>query len=507
MFLTYEGGIFAWFLGTDSKKETIELVALGISGLLVIMGAISINHHAEAQRKSVNAQAENNKLAEKGHIDEQFKSAIKPMRQILPPKIKIKEIFQHPDFILRVTMVLCVICLLMVIAFIGVIINDTMYKLFRDALNFDSKPEILTLIGGIIGGSLASMCTTFMIYQRIIAQEKNIETRVENNRLIEKGHIDERFKSATENLGSQNTGTRIAALYQFYYLAEDSKDDNLKEKILDILCFHLRNITNATPCHKEENTDPTSEECNILLDILFKPSDKFAFGEFKARLWKVNLGGANLSGMNLTGVKISGSDFTGATFSGASLSGIEISDTDLTRTDFTYTKLQGAKFLNVDIADAVFALACLTKASFDGTNAAGTSFDRADMTGAKFSFSNLSRTNFMNANLTNAEFAKESLEETTFRYANLTNAKFTSVFFDGVIFIDANLENACFREASISNKEPFLCTYFNDVSNIEGADFRGAEIHQDQLPYDKGRYIADWTSDKFWDDVEKDLKS
>ena len=465
--LTCEGGIFAWLLGTGTKKETIELVTFGIGGLLVIIGAISINHHAEAQRKSTDAQV----------------------------------------FMLQITMILCATGLLMVIAFIGVIINDTMYEFLRDMLNFENKREILTLIGWIGGGTFTSMCTTYVIYQRAIAQEKNIETQVEKNRLIEKRHIDERFNSATENLGSENTGTRIAALHQFYYLAEDSKDDNLKENILNILCSHLRNITNADPNHKEENTDSPSEECNILLDILFKPSDKSVFGEFKARLWKVNLKGANLSGMNLTGVKISGSDFTGATFSNANLSGIEILDTDLTRADFVHTKLEGAKFLNVDIADAVFALACLTKASFSGANAAGASFDRANMTGAKFSFSNLSRTNFMDANLTDVEFVKGHLNETIFRCANLTNANFTYAFFDRVIFIGANLEHACFREVYMLDKEPGPCTSFNEVSNIEGADFRGAEIDKDQLPIDKGRYIADWTYGKFWDDVEKDLKS
>ena len=386
MFLTCKGGVFAILLGTSSKKETIEFIAFGIGGLLAAMGAIAINRRAEAQIKSADAQ-------------------------------------------------------------------------------------------------------------------------VENNKLIEKGHIDERFKSATENLGSQNTGTRIAAFYQFYYLAKDSKDGSLKENILNILCSHLRNITIANPHHKKENTNPPSEECNILLDILFKPSDKSVFGEFKASLWKVNLKGANLSGMNLTGVKILESDFTDATFSGANLSGIKISDTNLTRTNFVRTRLEGAEFYNLDIVDTVFAHASLTKASFFVSNAEGAIFRNTNMIGARFVGMILARADFMDANLTNAKFVREHLGETIFRRANLTNADFTYASFDRAIFIGANLEHACFRAVCMSNKESPLRTCFNEVSNIEGADFREADIDKDQLPIDKGRYIADWTSDKFWDDVEKDLKS
>ena len=370
---------------------------------------------------------------------------------------------------------------------------------FKALLGTYDKKETIESIAFGMGGIIAAIVAA-AVNRRATAQEKN-------NKLVEKGHIDERFKSATENLGSQNTGTRIAAFYQFYYLAKDSKDDSLKENILNILCSHLRNITNADLNHKEENTDSPSEECNILLDVLFKPSDKSAFGEFKARLWKVNLKGADLSDMNLTGVKISESNFTSATFSNANLSGIEISGTNLTRTNFSYTKLEGASFFNPDITGAIFAEACLTKASFFGTNAETANFFHANMTRAKFYFSNLLHTNFMGTNLTNAEFIGAHLKETKFRDANLTNADFTSAFFDRAIFIDANLENACFREASMSDREPLLCTYFNEVSNIEGADFRRADIFSEQLPIDKGRYIADWTSDKFWEDVEKDLKS
>ena len=465
------GGILKVILTAGTEKETVEFVAYTISTIFTpIIVVVSLRlywHRLKFQWR------------------EKFKSWWKE-NQLINSLIVTASLL---GVFLLITMITCE----------GGIFASILGTSTSPETGVGTKQETIKFIALGIGGILAAIGA--------IALSRRASAQIENNKLIEKGHIDERFKSATENLGSQNTGTRIAAFYQFYYLAKDSKDDNLKENILNILCSHLRNITNANPNHKEENTDSLSEECNILLDILFKPSDKSVFGEFKARLWKVNLKGANLSGMNLTGVKISGSDFTGATFSDANLSGIEISDTNLTQTNFVDTKLEGAKFSNLDITDAVFALACLTKASFSSATVAGASFDRANMTGAKFSFSDFLRTNFMDTNLTNAEFVKGYFKETNFRDANLTNANFTSVSFESAIFIDANLENACFREAFMSDIEPHLCTYFNEVSNIEGADFRGADIDKNRLPIDKGRYIANWTSDKFWDDVEKNLKS
>ena len=368
------------------------------------------------------------------------------------------------------------------------------------------KKETIKFIAFGIGGMLAIMGAV-AVNRRAIAQIQNVEAQVENNRLTEKGHIDERFKSATENLGNQNTETRIVAFYQFYYLAKDSKDDNLKENIINILCSHLRNITVADPRDKEENTDPPSEECNILLDILFKPSDKSVFGEFKAHLWKVHLKNADLSGMNLAGVKISDSDFTGAKFPGATLSGIEISNTKLMHADFTGAILEEAKFNFANLINATFNHARLIKASFFGSTVEHASFLHTNLIEAKFSRVNFSHTDFAHANLTNVEFIEEHFSKTIFRSANLTKAKFTSASFDLAILTNANLKDACFRNATMIDTEPHLCTDFKRVNNIEGADFRGADIFSGQLPDDKGRYIANWTSDKFWDDVEKNLKS
>ena len=66
------GGKVAQFLGTDKtmypKKETIQLIAWGMSGMLAAIVATVINRRA-------NAQDRNNELIEKGHINDRFQHA------------------------------------------------------------------------------------------------------------------------------------------------------------------------------------------------------------------------------------------------------------------------------------------------------------------------------------------------------------------------------------------------------------------------------------------------
>ena len=273
MFLTCKGGVFAILLGTGSKKETIEFIAFGIGGLLAVMGAIAINHRAEAQNRIADAQAENNKL-------------------------------------------------------------------------------------------------------------------------IEKGYIDERFKSATENLGNSRPIVRISAFYQFYYLAKNHPDVSFRNHIFDILCAHLRNMTskNTYRGYEDQGKIKPTEECQTLLNVLFKPEDEYVFNKFHANLQSVYLVNADLEGANLS-----------------------------------------------------------------------------------------------NAILSYANFAYARLAEANFTNTNLVCADFTDAYLDHAIFHRSNL-----MDAKLKN-----------VASVRDTDFRWAAVTSEQLPINRMNYIADWTSEEFWEKAWK----
>ena len=116
-------------------------------------------------------------------------------------------------------------------------------------LGAESKVDTLKFIGSVIGGILAAI-GVILLDQRAMTAEK--------------GLIEERFKTAVEGLGHNTASVRIAAIYQFYYLAKDNPNQDFKNNILEILAVHLRHFNKPT------------EDAEYLLDVLFnKPGNVF----------------------------------------------------------------------------------------------------------------------------------------------------------------------------------------------------------------------------------------
>ena len=174
-----------------------------------------------------------------------------------------------------------------------------------------NKLETLKFVAFGMGGILAALGA--------VAINRRASAQVRNNELIEKGHIEERFKSATEGLGNDSSGARIAAFYQFYYLAKDNPNVDFRKNIFEILCAHLRNITRRKSYQTGDGKMHPTEECQILLNVLFKPEDKTAFAGFRANLQYAYLVGANLEEAHMQGANFTSADLRTAIFTRAKL--------------------------------------------------------------------------------------------------------------------------------------------------------------------------------------------
>ena len=171
-------------------------------------------------------------------------------------------------------------------------------------LGVDNKKETIEfIVFGIIG--MGAIFNAIPIHRRADEQSRH-------NELIEKGHVSERLKFATEHLGDESPIVRISAFYEFYYLAKEHKDADFKKNIFDILCAHLRGITTVESYKTGEGALGPTEECQTLLTILFGSGNKFMFGEFPANLSKVHIKNANLSFTNIVRAHFPGADFHGA---------------------------------------------------------------------------------------------------------------------------------------------------------------------------------------------------
>ena len=347
---------------------------------------------------------------------------------------------------------------LMSIAFVGIILSESILEIVSGWLGTkENKAKSLEFIGIGMGGVLTTIGA--------VAFSRRSDAQARNNELIEKGHINDRFQQAAVNLGHKKRRVRITSFYQFYYLAKVSEDD-FKKSVFDILCDHLRHMTSGQFYNDpKEGKDIITDECQTLLNILFKPEYKPVFDEFYA----------NLENINLTRADLSSANFVEANFSRAVLF----------HADFKKSILKKVKMRNTNLQCAMFNDAILPEADFTDATLLSANFQRACLAGADFSYAKLTGARFPNANLAGACFV---------------NATIGPISSD-VMFSRANLANTNFEGVDLRS------VYLMNVRNIEGADFTGAKVYPEQLPTGSGKYIADWTNDEFWAEVEKNEKS
>ena len=343
------------------------------------------------------------------------------------------------------------------------------------------KKETIELIAWGMSGMLAAIVAT-VINRRTNAQERN-------NELIEKGHINDRFQHAATNLGHVKRRVRITSFYQFYHLAKGSEYD-FRKNIFDILCDHLRHITSGQfHDEKEEGKDTVTDECQTLLNILFKSKDKPVLDEFHADLKNINLPYADLSNANLTGAKFSYATLIFINFAKANLVGSDFFHADLLQADFKGSIIKKAKMCDATLSCAMFNGADLSEADFTGANLSSANFQGAHLVGADFSGANLTHVKFLDANLSGAKFTNANISEAIFKGAQLENTNLKEV---------SHINKADFRGAKVGNR------------SIEQTDLPDLPDFSDPMTriLGKGEYISDWhtlTSD--WDTLLRQNKS
>ena len=406
---------------------------------------------------------------------------------------KIKVFFQRFDFVFWGTVMLWIVLALMLIVLVSVMASECVYAMVGGWLGTvgeaaENKTKTLQFIGFGMGGVLAAIGA--------IAINRRADAQAENNKLIEKGHINERFKSATENLGHSSANVRTASYYQFYYLAKEREED-FRHSVFEILCSCFRSMPrNISHLTEKDGKERPTAECQTLLNILLHPHYQDAFQEFEpdlqrvclinTQLWNANLLGANLSGADLSNALLRSADLFCANLSGANLSNADLSETNLSETN-----LSNADLSNADLADAN-----LSKADLKSTNLSSANLSNANLSDAYLVNANLSKANLSNANFTNADLPIANLSNTIFMNTDFSGVNFSEANLSNADFWDTNLSYADFTNANLSNIK-LRGTKLKYVFSIDGADFRGAKIDnkpitKDDIPSNRGKYYADW---------------
>ncbi len=249
------------------------------------------------------------------------------------------------------------------ILLIGVMLFPPVEFIFMYLTGVNTKLEFLKFIGWGMSGLIAIFGVIGLL-QRATALD-------EQNKISEKGHVHERFKAATEHLGSEHISVRIAAFYEFYRLAKIEPEPDLRDTIFYILCAHLRKTT-KDEYYQKNQIEPT-EETQSLLNILFKPHIKYNFlpdSRIKSVLHVLVFDGmyADLEGVHLQGTNLIDAYLQGAQLQTANLHKAYLPKTDMQWANLRWARLQNADLQNANLYGAKLQYANLHEAHLQGTN-------------------------------------------------------------------------------------------------------------------------------------------
>lgn len=266
-------------------------------------------------------------------------------------------------------------------AFIGVIVSENVACFVGELLDTrtEGKKETLKFLGWVISGVIA--------FFGLLAINRRATALDEANELTRRELSQERLKAAIDHLSNTESASgRIASFYELFNLARTTKRGYAKI-VLDILCAHLRHISN------DEKSKQELTERQTLINILFSLEAVDIFDKLYYDLQGIKLPGFDFRNMYKPKGKVnfSNANLSGAIFdNGIDLSGSIFQKTKLRKTILWGVNLQGADLRYADLRDteffrADFKGAVLVDADLRGTYLGkATGLENAILGGAKY---------------------------------------------------------------------------------------------------------------------------
>ena len=280
----------------------------------------------------------------------------------------------------------------LVVVFLAVMKIDPMKNCVGELLGLAKKNEILTFLGITMGGALLAL-QAVIADTRAKAMEKAANEQAQANKNVEHGQRQERLKVAIEHLGNISSSVRLGGAYELVELAKDTP--GLQQRVLTMLCAHIRQITSEDEYRKEYSSRP-SEEIQSLLLLLFV-TEYETFKKFQpdlrgsllngadlrsAHLERANLDGVMLIRANLLEANFQGATILNANFRGAIAPGSDLSGATILTSNFQKAVLYKSILRGVTIIGAKMHLADLREAQLQGAVIEGAQLHIAKLGGA-----------------------------------------------------------------------------------------------------------------------------
>ena len=350
-----------------------------------------------------------------------------------------------------------------IIAFIICCFSDIASFLFGETQKHNGEffKVLVTILGGllVLWGLYLNYRRTKILEKQTKNQAKQIQAFVIQNKITEKGKVDERFKNAIEHLGSDKDAIVLGGIYTLHRIAQEDK--SYRQTVFDILCSYIRDETSSLKLWSdypegERGTIKPTIVIQTIIDLLFKTTDsqEYIYTGLKANLNSIRCIHANFDGAHLVGADLNDSHMEGAVFRNVHLESadmfrIKCEGAEINNTHFEGTCFKYANFECAYLDQVYFEGSELHKVNFEGAYLSDVHFEGTKLPRANYKGASLSKVHFEGANLLSTHFEGTSLSDAHFEGAGLGIAHFEGAEISNVHFEGANLKKAHFEGADL----------------------------------------------------------
>ena len=412
-------------LGTDgepnAKHQTLRSLALGLAGLVGLLGLFISNRRAKAQAEAVKEQAKSVDAQVKANENTTFHEAIKHLGD-LSASVRLGGIYALYDL-----------------------------ALFNPEKRLKNIIEILSA------------------HVRETTQEKKYQEKYEKKPSNEISSLLKLLSDLNTNYLSENK-----KLFENEKLSENEEE---KWYPLDLSHAYLCGIILQEVDFRKAIFRYSNFEGAYLYKSNFANANLYKSNFANANLYESNFANANLYESKFEHSDLVGSDFSGAILIGsrfalAKLKESHFEGASLHGSRFEGASLHGSRFTFADLSESHFAGAFLSGSYFEGAKLYLSNFALAKLNTSHFESANLRMSNFLGANLDGVHFTGANLDDSHFEGAYLDRSHFEGTNLDGAHFTDANLYRSHFEGANLH------VSYFAFVKLSE-SHFEGAYDNQD----------------------------
>jgi uncharacterized protein YjbI with pentapeptide repeats len=349
--------------------------------------------------------------------------------------------FEKHMLIIEKRSMLLLITIIIIFSFISFFFFDYLSSYFYGKTD-SPKGEFLKLILTTIGG-LFVLYGLYLNLRRTKALDKQ-------NTINDKGKTDERFKSAIEHLGSNNSAIILGGVHALHQIAKEA--NHYREPVFNILCSFIKETTKKTP---QNIIEKPSTIIQTIIDVLFKNKDteEYIFDGLIADLSGSNFNHADFSRSNLKSANLSNGFFVNVSFCKANLSNAIIK-----KSNFSSSEFSDATINDIHIVDSIF-----NKTSFLNIK----KLQRINLIHSSFNGSSFRNTIFLNSKIHDSNFYDVIFNDTVFMDCTILKSNFIGSDFTRANFYGTRLDTVYFQGVDFE-----LCHFYG--SNIEKCNFDGS---------------------------------